>query len=95
VPGAGAAAARALPPAAAPRHDDGVDARARAAAARIVCARTAREVTSNAMQVFGSYGVVRGSEMERLYREGKFFEVGQGVIELQRLIVARALMAGG
>lgn len=93
--GAAVEAARALAQEAARRHDDGADVHAIAAAARIVCARTAREVTSNAMQVFGSYGVVRGSEVERLYREGKFFEVGQGVVELQRLIVARALMAGG
>jgi hypothetical protein len=30
--------------------------------------------------------------LERLYREGKFYEVGQGVIELQKLIVGRSLL---
>jgi alkylation response protein AidB-like acyl-CoA dehydrogenase len=86
-------AARALTREAARRHDSGADVQRIAAAARIVSARAAREVTSNALQVFGSYGVVRGSTIERLYREGKFFEVGQGVVELQRLIVARSLLA--
>jgi alkylation response protein AidB-like acyl-CoA dehydrogenase len=51
-----------------------------------------RDVASNAMQVHGSYGLVQGSEVERLYREAKFFSVGQGVIELQRIVVARALL---
>ena len=91
--GANVEAARALTREAARRHDQGDDIVRLAASARIVAARTARTVTSDALQVFGSYGMVRGSEIERLYREGKFFEVGQGVIELQRLIVARSLMA--
>ena len=91
--GASVEAARALTREAARRHDDGEDIQRLAAAARIVAARTARTVTSDGLQVFGSYGVVRGSEIERLYREGKFFEVGQGVVELQRLIVARSLLA--
>jgi len=65
---------------------------AAAAAARISAARSAEESASNAMQVHGSYGLVQGSEVERLYREAKFFSVGQGVIELQRIVVARALL---
>lgn len=93
--GASVEAARALVREAARRYDDGQGVHTIAAASRIVSARTAREATSNALQVFGSYGVVRGSEIERLYREGKFFEIGQGVIELQRLIVARNLLADG
>jgi alkylation response protein AidB-like acyl-CoA dehydrogenase len=30
--------------------------------------------------------------VERLYREGKFFEVTQGSLELQRVVVARDLL---
>lgn len=91
--GASIDAARALTREAARRHDASEEIQQIAASARIIAARTARTVTSDAMQVFGSYGVVRGSEIERLYREGKFFEVGQGVIELQRRIVAKGLLA--
>jgi alkylation response protein AidB-like acyl-CoA dehydrogenase len=60
-----------------------------AASTRIVCARMARETTSNAMQVCGAYGFTQEMILERLYREGKFYEVGQGVIELQKLIVGK------
>jgi alkylation response protein AidB-like acyl-CoA dehydrogenase len=41
------------------------------------------------MQVCGAYGFTQEMILERLYREGKFYEVGQGVIELQKLIVGK------
>ncbi|MEW6474454.1 MAG: acyl-CoA dehydrogenase family protein [Actinomycetota bacterium] len=90
--GAAVASARALTREVAGRLDAGADVSAGAAAARISAARSAEESASNAMQVHGSYGLVQGSEVERLYREAKFFSVGQGVIELQRIVVARALL---
>ena len=90
--GAAVASARALTREVAARLDGGADVSAAAAAARISAARSAEEAASNAMQVHGSYGLVQGSEVERLYREAKFFSVGQGVVELQRIVVARAML---
>lgn len=63
-----------------------------AASTRIVCARMAREVSSLAMQVCGAYGFTHEMVLERLYREGKFYEVGQGVIELQKMIVGKHVL---
>jgi alkylation response protein AidB-like acyl-CoA dehydrogenase len=63
------------------------------AAARIVTGRCAREVTSSALQVCGAYGWTKDLPLERLYREAKFFEVTQGVAEMQKIIVARALLS--
>jgi alkylation response protein AidB-like acyl-CoA dehydrogenase len=63
-----------------------------AASARIVASRMAQEVTDAALQVCGAYGLTKEMVVERLYREGKFYEVGQGVIELQRLIVGKGRM---
>ena len=91
--GASVEAARALTREAARNHDCGNDVHRVAAAARLIAARTARVVTSDALQVFGSYGVLEDSEIARLYREGKFFEVGQGVVEIQRRIIARGLLS--
>jgi alkylation response protein AidB-like acyl-CoA dehydrogenase len=64
-----------------------------AAASRLVSARAAREVTSMAMQVCGAYGLTQDLPLERLYREAKFFQVAQGVAELQKIVVARELLA--
>jgi alkylation response protein AidB-like acyl-CoA dehydrogenase len=73
--------------------DDGAPDIARAtAAARIVTGRAAREVTSNALQICGAYGWTTELVVERLYREAKFFEVTQGVTEIQKTIVARAVL---
>jgi alkylation response protein AidB-like acyl-CoA dehydrogenase len=63
-----------------------------AAATRLVSGRCAREVTSNALQICGAYGWTKELQVERLYREAKFFEVTQGVAELQKLIVGRGLL---
>ena len=63
-----------------------------AAATRIVAARAAREITSAALQVCGAYGLTHELPVERLYREAKFFEVAQGVVEIQKVIVARHVL---
>ena len=64
-----------------------------AASARIVCSSMAREVASDAMQVCGAYGFTQEMVVERLYREAKMYEVGQGVIELQHIIVGKSRLA--
>ena len=63
-----------------------------AAAARLVAGRCAHETTSAALQICGAYGLTRDLPVERLYREGKFYEVAQGVAEIQRIIVAREVL---
>jgi alkylation response protein AidB-like acyl-CoA dehydrogenase len=87
-------AARALVRSAATMVDAGLPVDETAAAARLVAGRTAREVTGAALQVCGAYGLTRELPVERLYREGKFFEVAQGVSEIQRVVVARHVLAG-
>ncbi|GAA3513462.1 acyl-CoA dehydrogenase family protein [Aeromicrobium panaciterrae] len=83
-------AARALVHHAATAVDQGSpDVKRLAASTRIVASRMTREVSSDAMQICGAYGFSQEMVLERLYREGKFYEVGQGVIELQRIIVGK------
>jgi alkylation response protein AidB-like acyl-CoA dehydrogenase len=73
-------------------HDEGDDISSRAAALRLVTSRAAREVTSDALQICGAYGLSRDLPLERLYREAKFYEVAQGSLELQRVIVAKDVL---
>jgi alkylation response protein AidB-like acyl-CoA dehydrogenase len=67
---------------------------AEAAAARLAASRAAQEATRAAMHVCGAYGLTRDMIVERLYREAVFFDVSQGVAEIQQIIVARELLAG-
>ncbi|MEV5559271.1 acyl-CoA dehydrogenase family protein [Nonomuraea wenchangensis] len=64
----------------------------RAAALRLVSGRAAREVTGSALQICGAYGLTKDMVVERLYREGKFYDVAQGTAELQRVIVGKSVL---
>ncbi|WP_203802968.1 acyl-CoA dehydrogenase family protein [Mycobacterium heckeshornense] len=64
-----------------------------AAAARLTASRAAREAASAALHVCGAYGLTRDMVVERLYREAVFFDVAQGVTEIQQIIVGRELIS--
>jgi alkylation response protein AidB-like acyl-CoA dehydrogenase len=51
-------------------------------------AKTAIEVTNEAMQIHGGYGYV-DSDLERFYREARIIDIIEGTGEIQRYIVAR------
>jgi alkylation response protein AidB-like acyl-CoA dehydrogenase len=85
-------AARALLVETAAAVDRGEDIGPRAAALRIVSGRAARETASSALQICGAYGMTHEMPVERLYREAKFYEVAQGSVELQRVIVGKSVL---
>jgi alkylation response protein AidB-like acyl-CoA dehydrogenase len=86
-------AAEALVLACADRLDRGSAITGEAAAARLAASRAAREAASAALHVCGAYGLTRDMVVERLYREAVFFDVAQGVSEIQQIIVGRELLA--
>lgn len=48
--------------------------------------------TSNAVQIFGGSGYIRGVEVERLYRDAKITQIYEGTNQIQRNIIARELL---
>ena len=50
------------------------------------------EVVSTALDIFGEAGVVRDSLVEKLYRDVKILDIGEGTQQVQRLVVARHLL---
>ena len=86
-------AAEALVLACAQLLDQGASIPAEAASARLTAGRAAREAATAAMHVCGAYGLTRDMVVERLYREAVFFDVAQGVAEIQQAIVGRELLA--
>lgn len=85
-------AADALVLACADQLDRGENVAAPAASARLTAGRAAREATTAALHVCGAYGLTRDMAVERLYREAVFFDVAQGVTEIQQIIVGRELL---
>jgi alkylation response protein AidB-like acyl-CoA dehydrogenase len=49
--------------------------------------------TGNAVQIHGGTGYIRGIEVERLYRDAKITQIYEGTNQIQRLIIARQLLA--
>jgi len=48
-----------------------------------------------AIQVLGGYGYTREYDVERIYRDAKLNEIGEGTSEIQRMIISRALLTDG
>ena len=65
-----------------------------AAMAKLHATETAQHVVDEAVQLIGGLGVTVGSVVERLYREVRALRIYEGASEVQRLIIARAALAG-
>jgi acyl-CoA dehydrogenase len=62
------------------------------AMAKMVATESAQTVIDSAVQLLGDLGVKRGSITERLYREIRALRIYEGATEVQKLIIARALL---
>jgi alkylation response protein AidB-like acyl-CoA dehydrogenase len=85
-------AARALTWRAARRKDAGLPHTVEGAQAKLFASRVARHWTGEAIQVLGGYGYTREFPAERYYRDAKVTEIYEGTSEIQRLVIARALL---
>jgi butyryl-CoA dehydrogenase len=70
------------------RHFD-----AEAAMAKLFASELSSRVTNMAVQVFGGYGYCADYPVERYLRDAKITELYEGTSEIQRLTIARKLVA--
>ena len=49
-------------------------------------------VADRAIQIHGASGLMRGSPIERSFRDLRLFRVGEGTSEVQRMVIARDLL---
>jgi len=87
-----AEAARLLVRSAAMKMDAGIDAAMASSMAKCFAADAAVAQASNAVQIFGGSGFIRGYEVERLYRDAKITQIYEGTNQIQRVIIARKLL---
>jgi alkylation response protein AidB-like acyl-CoA dehydrogenase len=66
-----------------------------AAAAKLVAGDTAMAVTTDAVQVLGGYGYTDDYPVERMMRDAKITQLYEGTQQIQRLVIARALLGKG
>jgi butyryl-CoA dehydrogenase len=63
-----------------------------AAMAKLYCSELAMRVTTKAVQIFGGYGYTTDYPVERMMRDAKVCEIGEGTSEIQRIVIARQIL---
>jgi len=63
-----------------------------AAMAKLFCSELAMRTTTKAVQIFGGYGYTTEYPVERMMRDAKVCEIGEGTSEIQRLVIARQIL---
>ena len=66
--------------------------RREASMAKLYASEAASRAAGHAVQIHGGYGYVKDYPVERIYRDVKLCEIGEGTSEVQRLILARDLL---
>jgi alkylation response protein AidB-like acyl-CoA dehydrogenase len=63
-----------------------------AAMAKLFCSELAMRATIKAVQIHGGYGYTKEYPVERMMRDAKVCEIGEGTSEIQRIVIARHLL---
>jgi butyryl-CoA dehydrogenase len=63
-----------------------------AAMAKLYCSELAMRNTTKAVQIFGGYGYTTDYPVERMMRDAKVCEIGEGTSEIQRIVIAREIL---
>jgi alkylation response protein AidB-like acyl-CoA dehydrogenase len=83
---------------AAEAHDRGADPKslhARCSIAKLYASEAANRIADRALQILGGRGYMRENCAERFYRELRVDRIWEGASEVQRLVIARALLRRG
>jgi len=60
--------------------------------AKLVASEMAEQVCSDAIQIHGGYGYLQDFPVERIYRDVRVCQIYEGTSDIQRLVIARAIM---
>ena len=74
-------------------HDEGLPFEAEASMAKLLASEMCVEVSSKAIQVHGGIGYFEEAGVERIFRDARVTTIYEGTSEVQRLIIARHLLA--
>ncbi len=65
-----------------------------AAMAKLFATEMSERVCHKAIQIHGGYGYVQEYEVERMYRDQRLCQIGEGTNEIQRLVISREVLRG-
>lgn len=61
--------------------------------AKLFASEAAVRATNEAVQIHGGYGFIKEFPVEKLYRDVKLMTIGEGTSEVQKMVIARHLLA--
>jgi len=73
-------------------RDAGKEYTKEASMAKLFASETGTWVTDRAIQIHGGIGYCRDVPVERLHRDAKLMEIGEGTSEIQKLVIAREIL---
>jgi butyryl-CoA dehydrogenase len=88
-------AARLLVVRAAWLRDSGAEFSEASAKAKLYASELATRAASRGVQIHGGYGYSKSYAIERYWRDARITEIYEGTSEMQRMVIARSLNAGG
>jgi alkylation response protein AidB-like acyl-CoA dehydrogenase len=77
------------------RKEKGMPFSREASMAKLVASEAAIRVCQDAVQIHGGYGYVREYRAERHFRDARVTTIYEGTSEIQRLVIARSVLASG
>ncbi len=63
------------------------------AMAKYYTSEAAVSISNDAVQIFGGYGYTKDYPVEKFYRDSKLCTIGEGTSEIQKLVIAREILA--
>jgi hypothetical protein len=88
-------AARLLTLRAAALKDAGQPAKVAASMAKVFASEVAMKAATRALQIHGGAGYITEFPIERIFRDAKLTEIGEGTSEIQRMVIAREILGRG
>ena len=85
--------ARLLTYQAASLYDESARISKEAAMAKLYASEACMDMAVKGIQIFGGYGYMMDSPMQRYFRDAKLTQIYEGTSEVQRMVIARALLA--
>jgi alkylation response protein AidB-like acyl-CoA dehydrogenase len=77
---------------AADMKDNGLNVNLESAMAKLYASEVAVRTANEGVQIFGGYGYTKDYPAEKYYRDAKLCTIGEGTSEIQKLVIARALL---
>ncbi len=85
-------AARQMTLNAARMHDAGLSIKSESAMAKFLAAEASLKAANAALEIHGGYGYMRDFPIERILRDAKMYQIGEGTSQIQRLVIAREIL---